>query len=157
MSDDDPGYDLDEDAVDAAPQAASAPKPEPEDEFEEYASPVVNWRELDPADAGPVWEELGSWVAWARERYELRKLHPCWFKHPAAVEYLSALHTAWTVLFSEEDSGLGPVTFLEKLRSATPTIEKALEGCTLKEHNGRGLNAWPALDDDPHWRKLVEQ
>ncbi len=153
MSDDDHGYDLDGEPAAAAAPPASAPGPEAE--YEEYASPVVNWRELDPADAGPVWEELGSWVAWARDRYELRKLHPCWFKHPAAVEHLSALHTAWTVLFSEEDSGLGPVTFLEKLRGATPAIEKALEGCTLKEHSGRGLNAWPAVDDDPHWRELI--
>lgn len=125
------------------------------DELDEYTSPVVNWRELDPDDAGPVWEELGEWVVWARERYELRAVHQCWFKHPLAVEYLSALRSAWIVLFEPEDSGLGPVTFLEKLRAATPAIDKTFGACTANSHSAIGPKQWPPLNDDAGWRELI--
>lgn len=148
--DDDEKFDLDEPLAPPLPAAAAAPIDD-----EEFVAPVVNWRDLDPADAGPVWQELRSWVEWARERYDLRTLHPCWFKHPAAVEHLSALHSAWTVLFDAEDSGLGPVTFLEKLRGTAPSLERVFSGCSPKEHHSRAMNAWPSLDDDSEWGELV--
>ncbi|HEX7373813.1 MAG TPA: hypothetical protein VF277_02495 [Steroidobacteraceae bacterium] len=148
MSDDD--LDLDEPTP-----PRQQPPAEPAGDVDEYTSPVVNWRELDPADAGPIWEELDEWVRWARYRYDLRMLQPCWFKHPIVVEQLSALHTAWTVLFDQEDSGLGPVTFLERVHGAHEVLRPAMQGCTLREHRYVALQDWPAACTSSEWGTLI--
>lgn len=151
MSDDDQDYDIDGPAPRTAAAAAAAAEHDPE----QLLSPVVNWRELDPADAGPIWKELDEWVRWARHRYDLRMLQPCWFKHPVAVEQLSALHTAWTVLYADEDSGLGPITFLEKTHGIQDVLRSAMQGCSKKEHRFIALPDWPDAAADEVWRALT--
>ncbi len=148
MSDDDLDFD------EPTPRRQQPPA-EPAEDVDEYTSPVVNWRELDPADAGPIWEELDEWVRWARYRYDLRMLQPCWFKHPIVVEQLSALHTAWTVLFSDEDSGMGPITFLEKVHEAEQVLRPAIQGCSMRECHFVALREWPDAADDGAWTALT--
>ena len=96
---------------------------------------VVNWRTLADSDASQVWTELGDWVSWFVRRYNLpaRKIPPCWFKHGALVEELSALHTAWLVSYDSLDAGYGPIGWHERLAVAIPRLAGWYNG---EGHNG---------------------
>jgi len=91
---------------------------------------VINWRTLEDAKAPEVWTELGEWVAWFVRRYRLpaRKIPPCWYRHGALVEELSALHTAWLVSFDSLDAGYGPIGFHERLAVALPRMASWYSG-----------------------------
>ncbi|QIZ97789.1 hypothetical protein [Leifsonia sp. PS1209] len=96
---------------------------------------VINWRTLDDADAPQVWAELRDWVTWFTHRYNLpiRKIPPCWYKHGALVEELSALRTAWLVSFDSLDAGYGPIGWHERLAVAIPRLATWYNG---ECHNG---------------------
>ncbi|MFF9563952.1 hypothetical protein ACF1AJ_11440 [Leifsonia sp. NPDC014704] len=96
---------------------------------------VINWRTLADADAPEVWTDLRNWVTWFTHRYNLptRKIPPCWFKHGALVEELSALHTAWLVSYDSLDAGYGPIGWHERLAVAIPRLATWYNG---ECHNG---------------------
>ncbi|GAA1448977.1 hypothetical protein [Leifsonia poae] len=96
---------------------------------------VINWRTLEDADAAQVWTELRDWVTWFTHRYNLpiRKIPPCWYKHGALVEELSALHTAWLVSYDSLDAGYGPIGWHERLAVAIPRLAGWYNG---ECHNG---------------------
>lgn len=56
-----------------------------------------SWRTLDQETAKELWMELYDWVNWLRDRYlvnlagETYRLINDWYKHPVAVELLTAL------------------------------------------------------------------
>lgn len=56
-----------------------------------------SWRTLDQEAAKVLWMELYDWVNWLRDRYlvaltdETHRLINDWYKHPVAVELLTAL------------------------------------------------------------------
>ena len=96
---------------------------------------VINWRTLEDEDAPQVWTDLRSWVVWFTHRYNIapRKIPPCWFKHGALVEELSALHTAWLVSYDSLDAGYGPIGWHERLAVALPRLATWYNG---ECHNG---------------------
>jgi hypothetical protein len=53
----------------------------------------LDWRKVSEEDAPRLWAELREWVKWLRERYSLdhRVVPPCWEKHGALVDLLTAL------------------------------------------------------------------
>lgn len=60
------------------------------------------WRHLDQAAAADLWAELADWVQWLRERYNLGSVIPkCWYRHPVAVEELTALMSAHTAAYQQ--------------------------------------------------------
>lgn len=97
---------------------------------EPIGSLIVNWRTLADADAAEEWTKLREWVEWVRERYYLRDLTACWWKHGAAVEELSSLHTGWLVSFDEADSGYGPLTWHDRFAVAFPRVKETLKLCS---------------------------
>ncbi|MQY18960.1 hypothetical protein [Nocardia macrotermitis] len=59
------------------------------------------WAELDAAEKAELWTELASWVDWLRHRYQLgSRVPPCWWRHEAVVEELTALMAAHTAAYS---------------------------------------------------------
>ncbi len=65
------------------------------------------WRLLPPEDAAALAAELGEWVSWLHERYIRYApsteygLPACWFRHPVAVEELTALMVAHQAAYSQ--------------------------------------------------------
>lgn len=55
------------------------------------------WAYLSRGEADELWVELVEWVDWLRHRYQLedKKIPPCWFRHGAWIEELTALMEAW--------------------------------------------------------------
>ena len=60
------------------------------------AGPVM-WDVLSPEPAAEQWRTLRAWVSWLRTRFAFdhRVIPPCWYRHDALVELLSALHDHW--------------------------------------------------------------
>lgn len=54
------------------------------------------WRGAGPAIVEALWQELTIWVDWLIARYGLDELlPPCWIRHGAMVEELTALYAGW--------------------------------------------------------------
>ena len=65
------------------------------------------WRNIsDPAEATRLWNELRSWVDWLNFRYFSTgrfRIAPCWYRHGAAVEELTALWASWKAAYQGGD------------------------------------------------------
>lgn len=60
------------------------------------------WVDLTQEEAVDAWRELYEWlrdVLLARYPITEEQIPPCWYLHPAAVEELSWLHTAWCAAY----------------------------------------------------------
>lgn len=68
------------------------------------------WRHVSAAEARGLWVRLREWVDWVNGRYfasSWESIRPCWFRHPAAVEELTALWAAWESAYRATDEGEG--------------------------------------------------
>lgn len=68
------------------------------------------WRHVSAAEARGLWVRLREWVDWVNGRYfasSWESIRPCWFRHPAAVEELTALWAAWESAYRASDDGDG--------------------------------------------------
>lgn len=68
------------------------------------------WRYVSAAEARGLWVRLREWVDWVNGRYfasSWESIRPCWFRHPAAVEELTALWAAWEAAYRATDDGDG--------------------------------------------------
>ncbi|WJJ14703.1 hypothetical protein P9990_27055 (plasmid) [Prescottella equi] len=62
---------------------------------EPYRPGRFSWRHLDQEQAARLWAELIEWVEWFRRRYPVSTLiPPCWYRHGAMVEELTAAMAA---------------------------------------------------------------
>ncbi len=64
-----------------------------------------SWAHLDVDAAGQLWDELIDFVCWLDDRYLRHQAGPslrlkaCWYRHPVAVEELTALLAAWQAVY----------------------------------------------------------
>lgn len=68
------------------------------------------WRHVSASEARGLWIRLREWVDWVNSRYfssSWKSIRPCWFRHPAAVEELTALWAAWESAYRSSDEGEG--------------------------------------------------
>ena len=68
------------------------------------------WRRVSAAEARGLWVRLREWVDWVNGRYFAssgESIRLCWFRHPAAVEELTALWAAWESAYRASDEGEG--------------------------------------------------
>ncbi len=65
------------------------------------------WRTLGPSRRRELLSQLRAWVDWLITRYELRAeaqtIPPCWYRHPVAVEELTALMVAWQAAYTADE------------------------------------------------------
>lgn len=118
---------------------------------------IVNWRELPAPMASETWTQLRAWVDWFVVRYDLTpvQIPPCWYKHGRLVEELTALYTAHQVAFNATDSGLGPVTWHERLTLALTRLKAAYAGGCGTEHYESTREAPKVNEED--WAAWIAQ
>lgn len=71
-------------------------------------TPAWNWETLAVGSAPwrAAWEDLGTWVQWYTERYELWQSMPvCWYLHSRLVEELRALRFYHAEVFATKAPG----------------------------------------------------
>lgn len=113
---------------------------------------VVDWRRLADDKARDEWTSLRKWVEWFTVRYRISAsvVPNCWWKHSPLVEELSALRTAHLTLFDANDTGLGPISWHERLTLALPRLSRAGAGCA-SEHSDTRPRCWDAATDETEW------
>jgi hypothetical protein len=97
------------------------------------------WPDLDDKAAERAWETLTTWMrTYLLERYPLtrRELYPCWYRHPDAVDALSALFATWHGAYRNPEADPDRAgAWLERwLPAALRQLHEALHSCTRKEH-----------------------
>lgn len=105
----------------------------------------VCWATLDDAAADAALNALGGWVSWVTRRYALdqRIVPPCWHRHGALVEELSALRTGWQAAYSPTAPGNAPLDWQAMFAAARHRLQEwvARTGCRANEHREDHLPA----------------
>lgn len=95
----------------AGPVPALAPSGDAQAQETEPAAYVSYcWKHVSASEARGLWIRLREWVDWVNARYfssSWESIRPCWFRHPAAVEELTALWAAWESAYRSSDEGEG--------------------------------------------------
>lgn len=70
------------------------------------AKPVAwSWRHATGGQRQALWNELHGFVEWVNSRYFAREytggIAPCWYRHPKAVEELTAMWAAWHAAYHD--------------------------------------------------------
>jgi hypothetical protein len=99
---------------------------------------VVCWRGLNDDIAAAELERLGDWVDWLVHRYclEHKTIPPCWARHGALTEELSALRTLWEVCYTGDPAPADPITFHRELDACLRRLREwaSRRGCSRTEH-----------------------
>ena len=122
------------------------------------AGPVM-WDVLSPEDATEQWRTLRAWVSWFRTRFgfDHRVVPPCWYRHDALVELLSALRDHWRAAYDPLNSPTAASEWHRVLAQLEPRLREwaARTGCTRTEHRPDARQAYP--DDDAEWAEHVRE
>jgi hypothetical protein len=106
----------------------------------------VNWTALTRDEAAEQWSILTGWTDWLRARYSLQERIPaCWVAHPAIVEELSALRSAWVGTYLDPQARAGDGTAWHDLLDRTLDRVDAWDrtGCADGTHRPN----FPSPDD----------
>jgi hypothetical protein len=118
------------------------------------AGPVM-WDVLSPEGAAEQWRMLRAWVSWFRTRFgfDHRVVPPCWYRHDALVELLSALRDHWRAAYDPLNSPTAASEWHRVLVQLEPRLREwaARTGCTPTEHRPDVLQAYS--DDRVEWEQ----
>jgi hypothetical protein len=123
----------------------------PDDDLDEIPStrPWV-WAVMEPAERQECLQELRTWVAWLQAAHELHnKIPPCWYRHQAVVEHLTALYAGWRRTFTEEPEpgrSLIEAEWISTLHSFLPYLQ--VSACAAGTHDEPPRRRPPDTDRD---------
>jgi len=84
------------------------------------------------------WQLLSNWVPWLVDRYMLdhRTIPPCWFRHGALVDLLSALHDKYRYCHDPDMDSSLPIEWQRSLREFEPRLRDftSRAGCSRDQH-----------------------
>lgn len=87
------------------------------------------WREItDPQVRAQLWRTIREWVDWVSTRYLSHgaiRIPPCWYRHPVAVEELTALWAGWYMAYHQEEPNTLASDWHQ--RYLWPTLERLKE------------------------------
>lgn len=114
----------------------------------------LHWPSLSPGEVDTALEELSPWVESLVLRFaiEPRVIPPCWAKHRAMVEVLSALRDHERASYAETAALTAPVDWIRALHDAKVMLADATvkTQCSIGEHRDSLLHSWVARSDgDP--------
>jgi hypothetical protein len=117
----------------------------------------TDWRRVLSADAPREWAELREWVGWFKRRYTLdhRVVPPCWYRHGALVDLLSALRDHHEYAFGELQPATAATEWHRVFRDLEPRLRDwaSRTGCTRDEHRPDVTVDWP--EDATAWSQHV--
>jgi hypothetical protein len=116
------------------------------------ASGPLNWREVRSGDARGRWSELRAWVEWFRGEFAFdhRVVPPCWYRHPALVNLLSALRDRWLCSYDPLNTPVGSSDWHLSLLQLEPRLREwaSRTGCTVAAHREDAVAEYPADTDE---------
>lgn len=121
----------------------------------------VDWRRVPAHAICAEWAALDTWVRWLAARYALdhRELPPCWYRHAAVVEELSALRTAHASAFHPTQPPTGPVDWHQSLGYARQRLRDwvARTGCKPGGHRDDTAPAWATHPTPGGYRTQIQE
>nr|WP_246220890.1 DUF4913 domain-containing protein [Phytoactinopolyspora mesophila] len=98
--------------------------------------------------------DLAGWVRRVAIRYQLdsRELPPCWWRHGALIEELTALWGSWEVAYSDRQSASAMADWHSIFNETRTRLREwtSRTGCSAREHRGGTTPPW-ADDLYNHW------
>lgn len=117
----------------------------------------LNWRAVTARDAGQRWTALRNWVDWFRAEfgYDHRVVPPCWYRHRALVNLLSALRDHWLYAYDPMNTAVAASDWHRALIMLEQRLRDwaARTGCTAGNHRPDVLADYP--DDTTEWEQHV--
>jgi hypothetical protein len=111
----------------------------------------ICWPRVDRDTALNTWYGLDTWIRWTVHRYGLdhRTVPPCWYRHGALVEELTALHTAWLAARARLAPGNAPLDWHAMFAVARQRLQDwvARAGCRPDEHRAQDAACWINVSD----------
>ena len=108
----------------------------------------IHWPSLTVQEAASRMSELRDWVSLLVTRFGLepRTVPPCWARHPAMVEILSALRDHERASYADTAPPTAAVDWLRALRDAQLLLAEtgARTQCTVHEHRNQAVPPWAA-------------
>ncbi len=138
---------------------------QPQDPFEHTGDTAwepqpVCWPRLDRDSAFTAWHGLDSWIRWCIRRYGLdhRTVPPCWYRHGALVEELSALRTAWEAAYAPTAPGNAPLDWHAMFTMSRQRLQDwvARSGCRQDEHRAEQCANSPEEPDIEFLSHVIE-
>lgn len=119
------------------------------------ASGPLNWRAVNAEDARACWRALREWVDWFRAEFgfDHRVVPPCWYRHSATVNLLSAIRDHWLFAYDPMNTALAASDWHRALIVLEQRLRDwaARTGCTAAAHRPDMLADYP--DDTPEWEQ----
>ena len=108
----------------------------------------THWPSLTAPEAASRMSELQDWVRLLVARFgvEPRTVPPCWARHPAMVEILSALRDHERASYADTAPPTAGMDWLRALRDAQLLLAEtgARTQCTVNEHRDQASPPWAA-------------
>lgn len=118
----------------------------------------THWPSLLPDEARQAWVDLRGWVEALVDRFglETRVVPPCWYRHNALVEPLSALRDHDGICFAPSASPTAAVDWFRALREIEHRLSEvcARTQCSVNEHRPDPPRSW--LTDQDQWLTFVD-
>jgi len=117
----------------------------------------THWPSLPAADLAEEWDRLRGWVEQFVDRFNLGidRVPPCWYRHNAIVEALSALRDHETASYSQTGPPTGPLDWLRAFREVEARLVEwsSRTGCDAREHRPDQPREW--RKDPDEWAAFV--
>lgn len=116
---------------------------------------AVRWADLDPQNLAAELHVLTGWVRWLVTRYALdhRDVPPCWYRHGALVEELTALRGAWDLAYDPAQSAAASADWQLTFAHARLRLRDwaARTGCKHGEHRPDTIERWARDPEGTGW------
>ncbi|MFE3557331.1 hypothetical protein ACFXKW_21050 [Streptomyces sp. NPDC059193] len=113
------------------------------------------WSAMDPAERRERLSRMAEWVAWLVKEYDEHrdKILPCWYRHPSALNRLTALYVAWVRVYVEPGEEQRDLSLVEWHTALDRTVAElrfpsACQGLGTHAEPVTPLAPWAA---DPHF------
>jgi hypothetical protein len=118
----------------------------------------THWPSLPAADLVEEWDRLRAWTERFVDRFNLGidRVPPCWYRHNALVEALSALRDHESASYAPTGSPTGPLDWFRAFREVEARLVEwgARTGCDARQHRAEQPREWRT--DPDQWGAFLQ-
>src|SRR4051812_21801924 len=113
------------------------------------------WPDLAAEAAEVAWCVLATWVEDVIVERYCESIKPCWYRHPRAVDLLTAMRLAWAAAYRTDATPTAAAEWHDRwLPHLWRLVEQETNSCTEREHRPDDMG--PSVHDTAELRRFVE-
>jgi hypothetical protein len=90
---------------------------------------------LEGEAAERAWRVLGGWVSDVVVGRYQHSVKPCWYRHPLAVDILTACYLAWSAAYNEQAAATAPAEFHDRwFPHLMRLVDADTKACKARKH-----------------------